>query len=173
MPETKAADLPDGSVVVDDQRGLAWYAGPQYSDARWIVTGIGHLNPVTDHEVDGAMAYGAEVLRYGDGVPVETRIKWAAETTYNDGTLKHWPATDLAHAILIADSTADHLSTYTTASRRMKGVRSVGVVRREVRVFTDGTQVISPWRHACANCDGIAPETCMFAESAPAEAPEG
>jgi hypothetical protein len=63
----RAADLPVGSVVVDDDRSLVWIAVQRRSPAygRWSVSGSPSF--VTDHEVDGALAYTAQVLRVGDG----------------------------------------------------------------------------------------------------------
>lgn len=63
----RAADLPYMSVVVDDRRGLAWYAGPRGVPGRWSCTGVGKLRAVEDDEIDAAVLYGAVVLRVGDG----------------------------------------------------------------------------------------------------------
>lgn len=62
-----AADLPVGSVVVDDDRLLVWIAVPRPSAAfgRWSVSGS--PNYITDKEIDAAMGYTARVLRIGIG----------------------------------------------------------------------------------------------------------
>jgi hypothetical protein len=63
----RAADLPVGSVVVDDDRHLVWIAVPRRSSAygRWSVSGAQSF--VSDGDVDAALGYTAEVLRVGDG----------------------------------------------------------------------------------------------------------
>lgn len=67
MTTPRAADLPVGSVVVDDDRFLVWIAVPRPSPAfgRWSVSGSPSY--ITDNEIDAAMSYTAEVLRVGDG----------------------------------------------------------------------------------------------------------
>jgi hypothetical protein len=59
----RAADLPEGSVVVDDDRHLVWIAVPRPSRAygRWSVSGSDAY--ITDREIDAAMSYTARVLR--------------------------------------------------------------------------------------------------------------
>jgi hypothetical protein len=63
----RAADLPVGSVVVDDDRSLVWIAVPRPSASygRWSVSGSSAF--ITDKEIDAAMSYTARVLRVGDG----------------------------------------------------------------------------------------------------------
>lgn len=65
MTPPRAEDLPVGSVVVDDDRGLVWIALPaRYSwQGRWSVSGSPTF--ITDHEINGALAYTARVLRFG------------------------------------------------------------------------------------------------------------
>ena len=60
-----AADLPEGSVVVDDNRHLVWIACPRPSAAygRWSVSGSPTY--ITDREIDAAMEHTARVLREG------------------------------------------------------------------------------------------------------------
>lgn len=77
---------------------------------------------------------------------VETRIEWAAELRGYDGGVKHTPGGDEAHARMVAESTAYHLSTLNEPTRREGGVESAVLVRRDVRKLADGTLVISPWR---------------------------
>lgn len=66
MSEVRAADLPVGSVVVDDDRSLVWIAVQRRSPAygRWSVSGSPTF--ITDQDIDGALAYTAKVLRVGD-----------------------------------------------------------------------------------------------------------
>lgn len=63
----RAADLPVGSIVVDDDRGLVWIAVQRRSPAhgRWSASGAEKF--VTDGEIDAACAYSARVLRVGYG----------------------------------------------------------------------------------------------------------
>jgi hypothetical protein len=62
----RAADLPDDSVVLDDLRGIAWYAnGAPGEEDRWDATGSEVRSD--DSAVDWALAHGAEVLRVGTG----------------------------------------------------------------------------------------------------------
>ena len=65
MTDVKAADLPEGSIVVDDNRLLAWIAigPPRVTPTRWLVTGSGAY--VRSDEVDAALEYSAKVLRVG------------------------------------------------------------------------------------------------------------
>lgn len=67
MTDIKAADLPDGSVVVDDNRHLVWIAVPRPNAniGRWSVSGSPTY--ITDKEIDAAMSYTARVLR--EGIP--------------------------------------------------------------------------------------------------------
>lgn len=68
MAETiRAAELPEGSVVVDDMRGIAFYAFTAPGDLadRWIVTA--EAGCVLDSAVDFALRHGAKVLRVGTG----------------------------------------------------------------------------------------------------------
>lgn len=67
MATFRAADLPVGSVVVDDERFLVWTAVPRSAPAfgRWSVSGSPSY--ITDKEIDAAMGYTARVLRVGDG----------------------------------------------------------------------------------------------------------
>jgi hypothetical protein len=65
MAAVNAADLPEGTVVVDDDRHLAWFAfGKSEATAeRWLVTGSGKY--ITDESVSAALLYTARVLRFG------------------------------------------------------------------------------------------------------------
>jgi hypothetical protein len=64
--EFSAADLPEGSVVVDDVRGIAWYANADPGEEdRWDATG--EKGCCVDSTVDWALQHGATVLRHGDG----------------------------------------------------------------------------------------------------------
>lgn len=65
MTTVKAANLPDGSIVVDDDRHLVWIAVPRPSSAygRWSVSGSDAY--ITDKVIDAAMGYTARVLREG------------------------------------------------------------------------------------------------------------
>ena len=65
MTDIDAADLPEGSVVVDNDRRLAWIAfGKSEATAeRWLVTGSGKY--ITDESVTAALLYSARVLRFG------------------------------------------------------------------------------------------------------------
>jgi hypothetical protein len=59
-----AANLPSGSIVVDDLKGVAYYAvGEPGEDYRWHET----MYETTDSTVDYALRHGAEVVRAGDG----------------------------------------------------------------------------------------------------------
>lgn len=71
VSEMRAADLPLGSVVVDDDRSLVWIAVRRRNPAhgRWSVTGMPTF--VKDRQVDEALAYTAKVLRVGDGSRTE------------------------------------------------------------------------------------------------------
>lgn len=64
--EIRAADLPEGSVVVDDMRGIAFYAFTNPGDLpdRWTGDGEGC---VLDSAVDFALRNGGKVLRHGYG----------------------------------------------------------------------------------------------------------
>ncbi|MFY1686534.1 hypothetical protein [Plantactinospora sp. WMMB782] len=99
--------------------------------------------------------YAEEKTRHGDYSIGPARVEWAAEAHYYDGTVKHSVAEDENHAALLADSIATHLASLNEPTRRHNGVESVAIVNREVRVFGDGTQVISPWRKVR---DGRVPE---------------
>jgi hypothetical protein len=58
------ADLPSGSIVVDDLKGVAYYAAGEPGEAyRWYET----MYETTDSTVDYALRHGAEVVRVGDG----------------------------------------------------------------------------------------------------------
>lgn len=60
----RAADLPAGSVVVDDLRGLAWYANADPGEVdRWDETGA--KGCVQDSAIDWALQHGATVWRIG------------------------------------------------------------------------------------------------------------
>lgn len=61
MHEYRAADLPAGSVVANRLR--AWIKGSPF-DHRWQGTNGGRAGNDT---IDGELARGAEVLRYGTG----------------------------------------------------------------------------------------------------------
>lgn len=65
MTAIKAADLPDGSVVVDDNRLLVWICVPRPNGSygRWSVSGSAAY--ITDREIDAAMLHTAVVLREG------------------------------------------------------------------------------------------------------------
>jgi len=65
MTAIKAANLPEGSIVVDDDRHLVWIAvqRPSGAYARWSVSGSAAY--ITDREIDAAMSYTARVLRVG------------------------------------------------------------------------------------------------------------
>lgn len=65
MTEVKAADLPVGSIVIDDDRQLVWMAvsRPSAHYGRWSVSGSPAY--ITDREIDAAMGYTARVLRVG------------------------------------------------------------------------------------------------------------
>lgn len=65
MSDINAADLPEGSVVVDDERRLAWFAfgKSEATTERWLVTGSGKY--ITDESVSAALLYTARVLRFG------------------------------------------------------------------------------------------------------------
>lgn len=148
MTDINAAGLPDGTVVVDDLRGLAWYAGPPGTDARWTVTGTGDLNPVTDHDLHGALLHGAEVLRYG-GPEQATAVEiWAARLDGPDGA-RYSEGPDREHAELVADSIATHLEAV-AAGRDTRGrgpeVTGVALVVRDRRVFRDGSEHLTAWR---------------------------
>jgi hypothetical protein len=63
----RAADLPEGSVVADDRRGIAFYANgaPGEFDDRWGVTGEADCpDSMVQFALDNR---GATVLRIGDG----------------------------------------------------------------------------------------------------------
>jgi hypothetical protein len=58
------ADLPSGTIIADDLKGVAYYAvGEPGEDYRWHET----MNETTDSTVDYALRHGAEVVRVGDG----------------------------------------------------------------------------------------------------------
>ncbi len=62
----RAADRPDGSVVVNDLIGVAWRASHDDSDGgRWKMTGASWGSD--DAAIDEQLALGAQVLRVGDG----------------------------------------------------------------------------------------------------------
>lgn len=67
MPDqTSAASLPGGSVVVDDLKGIAFYAvGDPGEDDRWVETTAER----SDLAVDYALRHGGEVVRVGDDTP--------------------------------------------------------------------------------------------------------
>lgn len=68
MSDVKAADLPEGSVVIDDNRHLVWTATPPPSrpeSGRWTVSGS--PSRITDRQVDAALLHTAVVLRHGYG----------------------------------------------------------------------------------------------------------
>jgi hypothetical protein len=67
MTFPRAADLPVGSVVVDDDRHLVWIAVPRPSGhyPRWSVSGAQTF--ISDPEIDAALLYTAQVLRVGYG----------------------------------------------------------------------------------------------------------
>jgi hypothetical protein len=59
-----AANLPSGSIVVDDLKGVAYYAAGEPGEAyRWEKTNVAG----DDSMVDYALRLGAEVVRVGDG----------------------------------------------------------------------------------------------------------
>lgn len=65
VEQTDAADLPGGSVVADDIRGVAYYAISSLGegdDYRWVETG----QPVADSTVDYHLRDGAVVVRVGE-----------------------------------------------------------------------------------------------------------
>ncbi len=66
MTRIEAADLPEGTVVVDDDRHLVWIATPRPSrpeSGRWTVSGS--PSRITDKEITAALLYTARVLREG------------------------------------------------------------------------------------------------------------
>lgn len=65
---TRAADLPEGSVVLDDRRGIVWYAiGDPAGKDRWDATGTEVTS--NDGAIDWALRHGAVILRVGEGSP--------------------------------------------------------------------------------------------------------
>lgn len=61
-----AAGLPEGTIVVDDLRGIVWYANAQPGDEdRWTSTEYG--GEIADSVVEWALRHGATVVRHGDG----------------------------------------------------------------------------------------------------------
>ncbi len=147
----RAADLPDGSIVVDDLRGLAWYADKSATPRRWRVTGVGTLRAVADHEVDAAIGHGAELLRYGGPETARETEVWAAELTGPDGD-SYSEADDRKHAELVADSVATYLAAVAANPAeafmgRPPDVTTAAVVRRIRRVFPDGSEYLTAWQH--------------------------
>lgn len=73
-----AADLPDGSIVVDDLKGVAYYAGGE-GDHRWFKTADGkHADSVVDY----AIRHGATVARIGDDAALPAMRKRLARHLY-------------------------------------------------------------------------------------------
>jgi hypothetical protein len=67
-PTSKAADLPAGSVIVDDLRGIVWYAnGAPGEEDRWDAAGSEVRSD--DSAIDWALRHGAVVLRAGTSTP--------------------------------------------------------------------------------------------------------
>ncbi|MCW6003824.1 hypothetical protein K1W54_04405 [Micromonospora sp. CPCC 205371] len=160
--EIRAADLPDGSIVVDDLKGIIYYAGGDRPH-RWFKTDNGENG---DSTVDYVLQHGGTVVRVGDSVPVPTRVEWATEARYYDGTTKYTVAINERGAALAAESMAYHLSTLNEPTRRMGGIKAAALVRREVRELNGGWVLTSPWRHHCANCEGVDPAACPWNQEA-------
>lgn len=142
MPDKiRAADLPIGAIVATADK--AWIrVHDEHQPVKWRNTDGRWCNGWT---VDKALDEGAVVLRPG-GEP--TRIDWAAEVVYLDGSVKHTPKVDEEFARLTADSINVHTESLNEPTRQAKGVDRAYPASREVRVLPDGTQVISPWRAA-------------------------
>jgi hypothetical protein len=166
--EIRAANLPDGSIVVDDLKGIVYYAagdGPH----RWFKTDDGEN---ADSVVDYAIDHGATVVRVGDSGPPPTRVEWAAEARCYDGTTKRTVAINERAAALAAESMAYHLSTLNEPTRRMGGIKAAALVRREVRELEGGWLLTSPWLHHCANCEGVDPTACLWNQDVPDDTKE-
>lgn len=62
--QVQAAELPSGTVVVDDLKGVAFYAEAEPGEPeRWGKTSTGE----SDLTVDYMLRHGAQVVRVGDG----------------------------------------------------------------------------------------------------------
>lgn len=143
----RAADLPDGSIVVDDLRGLAWYAHKPATPRRWTVTGVGTLRAVGDHEVDAAIGHGAELLRYGGPEnAIETEV-WGIRYVKTDGD-RYQNAEDRTEAEFNADAVATALAGWDKSyGSRSADFLSAAVVRRTWRRYPDGSEHLTPWQH--------------------------
>jgi hypothetical protein len=74
MTEFTAGDLPDGSIVVDDLKGIVYYAGGDGTH-RWFRASDGEY---ADSVVDYAIKHGATVVRAGDDVGEADRYQTEA-----------------------------------------------------------------------------------------------
>lgn len=89
----------------------------------------------------------------------DTRIEWAARLNRYDGTTKFDShGLDREHAEFTADSVTRYLNSLNEPTRRENGVESADLVRREVTVEDDGTQIIRPWQVERAGRDPHATE---------------